>query len=58
MKKQEKITVSRTVVKYLDDLVLEYKEKTGISCNRIYIEALKEFFEKRGILNNDVDNIR
>ena len=57
MKKQEKITVSRTVAKYLDDLVLQHKEETGISCNRIYENALKEYFEKRGKIN-DVDCVR
>lgn len=46
MKKQERITITRTVAKYLDDLVIEHKEETGISCNRIYENALKMYFEK------------
>lgn len=46
MKKEENITVTRTLPKYLDDLVLKHKEETGISCNRIYANALKMYFEK------------
>lgn len=41
------------IPKYLDEYINEYKEKTGISKNRIHADALKEFL--KGKLNNDAE---
>lgn len=52
----EMITVTVTIPKYLNEYVKEYKKKTGITKNRIYTDALKEFL--KGKLNNDADSAR
>ena len=57
MKKTEQVTVSRTVPKYLDELVLQHKQETGISCNRIYADSLKLYFKQNGKLDDDVNSI-
>lgn len=48
--------VTIKIPKYLDEYLNEYKEKTGISKNRIHADALKEFL--KGKLNNDADSAR
>ena len=49
----EMVTVTIKIPKYLDGYVKEYKQKTGITKNRIHEDALREFL--KGKLSHDAE---